>query len=194
MKKFSKITGEKVGQDPGVNDVKKVNEEEAFRGKVMTLLNDLIKVTTYGPIGRYQSAGSIKITGKEVFLEALIDLLSSDKLKQEIKLLDSLRSETGDWMAIDIKIDEKISQLESITEEFKLEPHKSRLEFINDTYVEEELIMQVIENSISKIDNTEILKLRCLACSKLIEEGKNREIFEKIESKYQQRLEQLLNI
>ena len=37
MKKFSKITGEKIGQEPKSGEVKKLNEEEAFRGRVMTL-------------------------------------------------------------------------------------------------------------------------------------------------------------
>ena len=193
MKKFSKITGEKIGQEPKSGEVKKLNEEEAFRGRVMTLLNDLIRVTTYGPIGRYQSAGSMKITGKEVFLEALMDLLSSDKLKEEIKLLESLKSEIGDWQAIDVKIDEKLSQLEAITHESKLESHKSRLEFLYNTYAEEELVMQVVENSLTKITDPEYLQLRCQACDKLIEEGKPREIFEKMSVKYKQRLEQLLN-
>ena len=91
MKKFSNISGSKVSEEPKV-EVKQLNEEDMFKAKVLNLMDQLLSVRTYGPIDRYLRAGSIKIAGKEMFLEALMDALKGKSLKEETKILDSTSS------------------------------------------------------------------------------------------------------
>lgn len=191
MKKFSKITGAKIGQEPTPKGVKSVNEEEVFRTKVYNLLDELLKVTTYGPIGRYQSAGAIKIGGKELFVEALMDLLTTDKLREEVKLLESLKSDISNWEAIDSKIDEKLAQIEELTNKDKFAPHRERLKFIFEKYSDEELVMEMIDLSCKKIDSLEVAKVRAEAANQLIKEGMPKELFSKIAGKYLTRAEEL---
>ena len=106
MKKFSNISGYKVSEEPKAKPEVKINEEELFRGKVMNLMDQLLSIRTYGPIDRYLRAGNIKVAGKEMFLEALMDLLKDKSSKDEKKILESLKSQIKDWEAIDSKIDE----------------------------------------------------------------------------------------
>ena len=106
MKKFSNISGYKVSEEPKEKSEVKINEEEMFRGKILNLMDQLLSIRTYGPVDRYQRAGNIKIAGKEMFLEALMDLLKDKSSKDEKKILESLKSQIKDWEAIDSKIDE----------------------------------------------------------------------------------------
>ena len=109
MKKFSKISGSKVSEEPKVEI--KVNEEDLFKTKVLNLMDQLLSIRTYGPIDRYLRAGNIKISGKEMFLEALMDILKDKSKKDEVKLLESLKSNIRDWEYLDTKIDEAINQI-----------------------------------------------------------------------------------
>ena len=90
MKKFSNISNVKVSEEPKV-EVKQLNEEEMFKAKVMNLMEQLLSVRTYGPVDRYLRAGNIKVAGKEMFLEALMDLLKDKSSKEEKKILESLK-------------------------------------------------------------------------------------------------------
>ena len=102
MKKFSNITGQKVGEEPK-REAKPINEEELFRSKVMSLMDDFLTIRTYGPVDRYLRAGSIKVAGKEEFLEALMSLMTEKSIKEQSKLLEGLKADISDWKAIDSK-------------------------------------------------------------------------------------------
>lgn len=102
MKKFSNISGQKVNEEPKVEV--KVDESEAFKIRVMNLMDKFLTVTTYGPVDRHLRAGNIKISGRELLAEAILDLLNSDKEDEQIKVLESLKSEIRDWQIIDEKI------------------------------------------------------------------------------------------
>ena len=125
MKKFSNITGTKVSQEPKIET--KINEEDIFKGKVNSLLDDFLTIRTYGPIQRYFNASTIKISGKELFLEALMDLLKDKDLTQETKILESLKSSLKDWEAIDTKIEEANKKIEEIKSKDKMTPHRNKL-------------------------------------------------------------------
>jgi len=88
MKKFSNITGQKVGEEPK-REARPINEEELFKSKVMSLM-DL-------------RAGSIKVAGKEEFLEALMSLMTEKSIKDQSKLLEGLKADISDWKSIDSK-------------------------------------------------------------------------------------------
>ena len=86
MKKFSNITNQKVGEEPKIEV--KLNEEDLFKVKILNLMDQLLTIRTYGPVDKHQRAGLIKISGKEMFLEALMGLFSDKTLKEQVKLLN----------------------------------------------------------------------------------------------------------
>lgn len=104
MKKFSNITGQKVTEEPK-KEVKQLNEEELFKLKLVSLMDSILSIRTYGPVDKHQRAGLIKIAGKEMLVEAIIDLLTEKSSKEQTKLLESLKTEVGNWEVIDSKID-----------------------------------------------------------------------------------------
>lgn len=151
MKKFSKITNSKIGEEPKV-EIKKLNEEEIFKSKVSNLIDNYLKIQTYGPIDRYLRAGNIKITGKEMFLEAIMALLSDETTKDKKKLLEGLKSNIKDWEFID----SKINDIDDTNEDFRI---KYNLDRIIERYSEdEELLSEVLQEKINKISSKSILE------------------------------------
>jgi hypothetical protein len=104
MKKFSKITGQKVNESPKV--VSEINEEAQFKSKIISLMDEFLAIRTYGPISRYYNAAQSKIAGKELLAEAIIDLLKEKDNSKETKILEELKKVSGDWKVIDDKIEE----------------------------------------------------------------------------------------
>lgn len=151
MKKFSKITNSKIGEEPKV-EIKKLNEEEIFKSKVSNLIDNYLKIQTYGPIDRYLRAGNIKITGKEMFLEAIMALLSDETTKDKKKLLEGLKSNIKDWEFID----SKINDIDDTNEDFRI---KYNLNRIIERYSEDkELLSEVLQEKINKISSKSILE------------------------------------
>jgi hypothetical protein len=113
MKKFSNITGQKVTEEPK-KEVKQLNEEELFKIKLLSLMDSFLTVRMYGPVDNHQRAGLIKISGKELVVEAILDLLTEKSSKEQTKLLESLKNEVGDWEVIDSKIDFQTLDLQEL--------------------------------------------------------------------------------
>jgi hypothetical protein len=150
MKKFSNITGQKVNQEPKIE--LKVDESEIFKGRVLDLMDKLLTIRTYGPVDRYQRAGDIKIAGKELLAEALIDLLKQENLKEGTKLLEGLKSEIRDWQIIDEKIEEISS---------KVNPKLNNINKINtliSKYSDLDLLVDVSEKNTNKITSVTTLE------------------------------------
>ena len=172
MKKFSNITGEKVGEEPK-KELKQFNEEDIFKAKVMNLMEDFLKIQTYGPIDRYLRAGNIKISGKETFLEALMSLMSDTSLKGQAKILESLKGEIRDWDAIDTKIQGVNEEIEKASEKNKTLSHRNKLVSLFEKYgQDEELLMQIVESDSKKIKSAASAKLRATTAEYMAEEGK----------------------
>jgi len=102
MKKFTSITGQKAAEEPK-KEPRKISAEEAFKLEARTLMEDLLSISTHGPIDRYLRAGSIKIEGKEEFLEALASMAFRKSAEEKEALLESLKAEVADWKSIDDK-------------------------------------------------------------------------------------------
>ena len=191
MKKFSNISNYKVGEEPKIES-KKLNEDELFKAKIMNLMDQLLTVRTYGPVDRYLRAGNIKVVGKELFLEALLDLFSDKTLKQQAKLLEGLKSDINDWETIDSKIDEVNTKMIESVEKSKLNTHRNKLDHLYNTYNDEEIIIKMVESSCNKIKNAEVAHLRSITSGYMANEEKYpKEIFEKISQMYSTRANQL---
>jgi hypothetical protein len=154
MKKFSNITNQSVGQEPKI-DTTKVDESTLFKVKVMNLMNQFLSIQTYGPVDRYLRAGSIKIKGQELFTEALISLFDEKTIKEQTKLLESLKSEVRDWETIDNKIEDLSSKM--IGDKFKTTYKVSQLlEKYGD---DDEMLIAVVEEKSKSITDVELLQV-----------------------------------
>lgn len=192
MKKFSNISNVKVSEEPKV-EVKQLNEEEMFKVKVMNLMEQLLSVRTYGPVDRYLRAGNIKVVGKEMFLEALMDLLKDKSSKEEKKILESLKGEVSNWEVIDSKIDEVNQKIAENQEKDKMIPHRNKLKSLYNNYgQDEEMFMNMVQESCNKITNSETAYLRGLTAEYMANEGKYpKEVFTKVSELFKEKSKQL---
>lgn len=113
MKKFSNISSKK----PLI--VEKENKESTGNmGKVDIkyvinhLLEEFLKIRIEGPLDPILMS-TILIDGKEEFINALLDVLKKDELKDQIKLLEQVKY---------VGIDNYINNLESVYENYRLTP------------------------------------------------------------------------
>jgi hypothetical protein len=194
MKKFSNISNVKVSEEPKV-EVKQLNEEEMFKVKVMNLMEQLLSIRTYGPIDRYLRAGSIKVAGKEMFLEALMDLLKDKSSKEEKKILESLKSSVSDWETIDSKIDEVNQKIAESQEKDKMISHRNKLKSLYNNYgQDEEMFINMVQESCNKVTNAESAYLRGLTAEYMANEGKYpKEVFTKVSELFKEKSKQLGN-
>ena len=192
MKKFSNISNVKVSEEPKV-EVKQLNEEEMFKAKVMNLMEQLLSIRTYGPVDRYLRAGNIKVAGKEMFLEALMDLLKDKSSKEEKRILESLKSTLSDWETIDSKIDEVNQKIAEGQEKDKMIPHRNKLKSLYNNYgQDEEMFMNMVQEACNKITNAESAYLRGLTAEYMANEGKYpKEIFTKVSELFKEKSKQL---
>lgn len=149
MKKFSNITKQKISEEPKV-EVRQLNEEDLFKAKLLNLMDQILSIRTYGPVDRHQRAGLIKIAGKEMLVEAILDILSEETTKEQTKVLEGLKSEIRDWEAIDAKI-------ESLNQERVSLSNKNKFKSLLENYTEDELLVKVVENDINKITKEKTL-------------------------------------
>ena len=194
MKKFSNISNAKVGQEPEKKEVK-INEEDAFKSQVVSLMDSYLRIQTYGPVDRFLRAGTLKISGKEMFAEALLTLMSDKSLKEQSAILESLKSTVGDWESIDEKIDQLNSKIEETQTKNKMIEHRDKLESLYERYgKDEEILLKMVESSSEKMKTSEKAHLRALTAEYMSNEGKYpKEIFAKISEKYTERANQLCN-
>ena len=181
MKKFSKITNQKVNEEPKVE--KTINEGVILKAKVMNLMDDLLTIRTYGPVDRYLRAGSIKIAGKEMLAEAILDMLTEKSTDDKTKLLESLKSQIKDWEVIDNQIEYLNSgNKPSLNSKNKF---SQLLEMYSD---DEELFVEVLESTVNRINNTKTLEdySTLTTETKLSEETKS-----KISEIYSNRIKQI---
>ncbi len=188
MKKFSTSVNQKVNEEPKV-EVKKVNEEELFKSKVMDLMDQFLRVQTYGPVDRYLRAGNIKISGKETFLEALMSIMSDKSQKETKAVLESLKGQITDWKTLDNKISELDNISESNIDEIK---HKNKVLSIYNKYgSDKKLCVKMFENHIEKIEDGENAYMKYVVCEKLSTSHDNPELFKTISEKYLEKSKQL---
>jgi hypothetical protein len=192
MKKFSNISNVKVSEEPKL-EVKQLNEEEMFKAKIMNLMEQLLSVRTYGPVDRYLRAGNIKVVGKEMFLEALMDLLKDKSSKEEKKILESLKGAVSDWEAIDSKIDEVNQKIAENQEKDKMISHRNKLQSLYNNYgQDEEMFITMVQESCNKITDSEKAYLRGLTAEYMANEGKYpKEVFTKVSELFKEKSKQL---
>lgn len=185
MKKFSKISGVKVGEVP-TEKVEEISESDQFVGKIQFLMDQFLTIQTYGPLDRYQRAGDIKIKGKELFLEALLGLLESVKGKEVKALLEGLRKQTGDWEMIDNNIDRLDLTEYDLERESKIIKYKGSIKRYFENYDDNDLILNLVKDSVSKIKSVETAELKYQSILSIKESGKyDSELVDKVVGLYE---------
>jgi hypothetical protein len=113
-------------------------------------MDQILSIRTYGPVDRYQRAGLIKVAGKEMLVEAILDLLSEKSVKDQTKVLEGLKSELRDWEVIDAKI-------ESLNKEKTLLSNRNKFKSLLESYTDNDLLLKVVENDVDKIKKEKTL-------------------------------------
>jgi hypothetical protein len=185
MKKFSKITGEKISKEPEVSN--DITDYDVLKYKIHSLMDSYLGVQMYGPITRYSVAGSVKVIGKEIFIEALMNVLEEFSSKEKVKLLESLKYQISDWNVIDGNIN-TINENINLISNSKLTTSKNKIKFFIEKYKNNDELFDKIKSSSLKIKDPETLKLRSIAAKKMISENSHpSNILEKISEIYNNR-------
>lgn len=184
MKKFSKETNQKINDEPKIKQVP-LNEEDLFKASVQNLMDQILTVQTYGPVDRYLRAGNIKIAGKEMFIEALMDLMGDKSTKDKIKLLESLKSRISDWESLDGIIDETNSKLFE-SRSSKMTNHRKKITDLYKLYKDDrETLMKRVDDMIGRIKNGEKAYWRGITAEQMASESNfPRTIMKEIANKF----------
>jgi hypothetical protein len=168
-KKFTNLSGAKVGKEPKI--VQQSNEELElleFKNQVLKLMDDFLTIRSYG-VARPEIMIPTRIVGKELFLEALEDLLSQKTSKEVVKTLESLKSVNKDWKSIEEKIESVRSIDRNITEEKKIN------QIIEKWGSDEETLKGFLNNWTNRLSKTEINEKSKLLES-MIEKNSNHKL------------------
>jgi hypothetical protein len=149
MKKFSKITGQVINEEPKKET--SINEKELTKSKIVNLMDRLLRIRSYGSVDNRFLSGSVKIEGKEMLAEAIIDFLSELSNKEQSKILEGLKSEIKDWDVIDKKIELLNKKEPSIENKSKFKS------FLERWGSDEETLIMLAEINSDKIKNKETI-------------------------------------
>lgn len=148
MKKFSKITKQTINEEPKVEV--KLDESSVLKSKMLTLMDRLLRVQAYGAVDNRFLSGSVKIDGKEMLAEALLDLLTDNKIEEQTKILEGLKGKIKDWETID-------NEIESIKKNNVSLNNKIKFFKILEKYQDEETLLVFLESKIPNIKDEKTL-------------------------------------
>jgi len=193
MKKFSNITGQKIGSEPK-EEVQKLNEEQQLKNDIMQLMEQFLCIRSYGPVDRHQRAGLIQIAGKEIFLEALMNLFKISSIKEKTKLLESLRGDFKDWQLLDNKLNQFTLESNNHLVNTRIIIQKNNLlKSFDNLGKDETMFIKKIEESCNKLRNYDSAIIRYQSANLLYQESK-QEVFKIVSEKFQDKANQLRNI
>lgn len=112
MKKFSNISGEKVSVEPKVEN-KDLMPIEILKERLLTLMDELLTVRSYGSARAELLNNSLSISGKEDLANAILDLVGDQNLRVKIDAMESLRNNSRDQLILDKKINEYSQKIEN---------------------------------------------------------------------------------
>ena len=193
MRKFSKISKEEISFEKNKKEIVKESDADLdlLKSGVRRLMDQYLGIQMYGPVTRHERAGSVKVVGQEIFLEALVDFLEEFTSKDKIKALESLKSSITDWKLIDDKIEEiKESSIEA--SDSKLVPARKKVKYLIDKFKDINLLKEYLDHSLVKVKNIEKAESVWLVSKKM--NTNNDQILSLIESSYLKRMNELKSI
>ena len=151
MNKFSKISGQKVNEMPKLIKSPEEMELEQIKFGLMKLLDNTLTIRSYGSTRKNILEDTVKIAGKEMFIEALIDFMSDKNYKEQIKLLESMKGDTKDWQAIDEKISDIHGKIQNVRNLTTNTNQVKKIKMFLETYGEDERFESLLESYVSKL-------------------------------------------
>jgi hypothetical protein len=118
MKKFSGLTNQKFVKEPKIET--KLNESDVLKNQILDLMDRCLRIQSYGSVDNRFLSGSVKIIGKEMLVEAMLEIINDKSKKDKVVVLESLKNKIKDWESID-------SEISFITKDNK--PNKEYNEF-----------------------------------------------------------------
>ena len=155
MEKFSKITNQKVNEVPNLVEDKEKLKLQALKAGISKLMDNFLTIRSYGGARTEQLMSSVKISGKELFVEALIDFMNDKSIQDQISTLESVKGQSRDWESIDNKINELHNKIEEEQEFTNNSKHINKIKTLLDTYGEDELFETILESLVSKIKTSQ---------------------------------------
>ena len=155
MDKFIKISNLKVNELPKLIKSKEESQLEEIKYDLLKLLDNCLTIRAYGSARRNILDDTVKIAGKEMFIEALIDYMSEKYINEQILVLESLKSNSKDWQSIDNKINELNESIANIRILKVNGNFVKKIKMFLETYSEDEMFETVLENYVSKIQSGE---------------------------------------
>jgi hypothetical protein len=150
MDKFSKISGSKVGEVQKIVTDKEKIQLDALKASISRMIDENLILRFYGSARRNILEDTVKIGGKELFIEALIDFMTDKSIQDQIKTLESLKGDTRDWQVIDNKINELHLSIEDNKRFNENKKQISKIKTLLDTYGDDERFPQFLESLVKK--------------------------------------------
>jgi len=167
MNKFSAMSGQKVNDTPDLITNKDTVKLEALKAGISTLIDNFLTIRAYGSARRNILENTVKISGKEMFIEALIDFMNDKSIEEQMKTLESLKGETRDWQVIDNKINE-LNNLSQENKEFNNNRKQiNKIKTLLDTYGDDDRFETILENMVSKSKDSNEANLISVTANKM---------------------------
>ncbi len=168
MKKFSNITNQKVNEEPKIQTSKEEQEVLELKSHIKFLLDNLLSIRSNGSARQELLNNSISICGKELLIEALVDLLSQKTISESIKTLESLKVESKDWLMIDNKMNDLHKSFEDKDTLISNQSQVRKIVTFLETYGQDSSFEVILENHVNRIKSSKEAYLRSLIASKMI--------------------------
>lgn len=179
MQKFSNITGITIPQEPVIEMSKEEKEYREMKMGILNLIDNYLSIRSYGTPRQELVENNVKIDGKEMFAEALIDLIKGESKKENIKVLESLKSETGDWLVLENKIDQLSDEINFMSKsETKL--RKKNIKLFLETYSDDQSFDLMLEKYLSRILNPKEAFERAKVSQSMIGKSNNYKLNQKL--------------
>jgi len=168
MNKFSTMSGQKVNDVPELITNKDTVKLEALKAGISSLIDNFLTIRAYGSARKNILESTVKISGKELFIEALIDFMNDKSIEDQMKTLESLKGDTRDWQVIDNKINELNNLVHENTEFKNNKKQINKIKTLLDTYSDDDRFETILENMVSKSNDSVEANLMSTTANKMI--------------------------
>ena len=167
MEKFSKITNNKVNEVPELVEDKEKLKLQALKAGITRLIDNYLTIRSYGGAKTEQLMSSVKISGKELFIEALIDFMNDKSLEAQIEALESIKNVTRDWESVDGKITQLNNKMIEEKEFGKNTKQINKIKTLLDNYSEDDRFETILETLVEKTKTSEEAELLSFVSNKM---------------------------
>ena len=158
MDKFSKISNVKVNQAPEVVTDKDQVKLQLLKDNINGLIDRHLTIRSNGSVRKNLIENSVKIAGREMFIEALIDFMTDKSLEEQMKLLESLKGGTKDWEVLDNKIGDLGNKIEENKKFNSNTKYTNKIKTLLTTYGDDERFISILENLVNKVEDEQEAK------------------------------------